>query len=1295
MAKQIKRSDIAEENIFENVIKSANDALKVIDDLNKKLVDNSRILKENLQKSAVDSAKALETFNKQVEQAEKNQKDAIKLEQEREKLTQQKLRSEQELQKLQQQKINTQEKEARQNERLQKEEAKRVKTAQDQANAYKQLERNTRELKNQSKTLSAEMLNLERSGQKNTKQYKELEKQYRAVTRSAQEGDKALKKIDATVGDNFRNVGNYQSALGGLKNVLGQLGLAFGIGQVVSSVGTRLVEFNQSVADLSAITGATGKDLDFFKNKATELGLQVKGGATAVVEAYKLIGSAKPELLSNVEALNQVTESAIKLSQASGMELPESATALTDAMNQFGASADQASRFINVLAAGSKFGSAEVPQVTEALLKFGAVAKSANVNVEESTALIEALAERGLKGAEAGTALRNVMLKLSAPDALPKEARKRLDALGISFADISDKSKPFSERLEALKPLLNDNGALVKVFGTENAVAGRNLIESSARVKELNDQVTNTNTAYEQAAITTNTLGFSFNALKESFFGAFTQMSNGTGATQNLIDLMNGLAKNMSVIISTVLNLVELWVRYKAIVIASSLANKALNSSFMDGIKAGGLFKGTINGIKDTVLKLGQAIKANIAGIALSVITEIVATYQNLKSIYGTIAENANELSDASKNVEANLKKEKIEVDALFQALKKTNAGTVERQQLIDKINSTYGTTLTNLSDEAKFTKQVDQQYKSLISTLEKRAKLEGARVRFEASQRQLAEAEMAFRRAEDALYAFKTANVGEQLFGNIFEYFGATGETELRNILQATGEVLMSAKDSAKQYEAEYIKLQATVGTTTNTINGANQNLTTYNGTVNQSTGNVNKLNTELQKTNEYLSKQNELLAQIDAINYENSIQAKEQEIKTKLSQDVAYAKQTGEVQTEALEKLIADKYQIEIDAENKRLEWALKLKEYEYAEQSKKELEALKESRDAKIKEAKGDKKALGEIEANYQKELAVIAENDKKRAKDLESEKIIINEDSKDKIVEIEERKNDEINQANDELIAGQEEYAQQQVDNAQMTSDKITDIEKERYQTIQEFAKQTADYFIQQSERKIEQIQKEIDSAEKQYDYFKELAQQGNIDAEQSLAEQQRIIAEANKRKEQELKRQQRIRLAESVFSSYTANLEAGEKNALGKTISDVTLLTQFINSLPAFEKGTEDTGLNGKGVDGKGGFHAILHPNERVMTKEQNRMVGDLSNDELARIARDYQTGNLINYGKNQNVGLFTSEQIVSAIKNLESTVKSKPETNIELGEITQSIFEVVKTTKKGNQTTYNRFKVRK
>lgn len=264
-------------------------------------------------------------------------------------------------------------------------------------------------------------------------------------------------------------------------------------------------QFQQSGADLQAITGASADTLEFLKQEAVEVGVETTISANQTLEAYKLIASAKPELLDNAAGLASITREAVTLAEAMGGDLPTAATNLTDIMNQFNAPAEQAGRFTNALAAGSKEGSAEVGQLAAAFLVAGTELNSANVEFEEGVGLLETLAERGKKGSEAGTALRNVVSKLSATDVLPKDAVTRLEAAGVNMGLLSDKSLSFTDRLRALQPVQNDANALVSVFGLENKAAAQILLNNIDRTEELTAAVTDTNVAQEQAAIRTAT----------------------------------------------------------------------------------------------------------------------------------------------------------------------------------------------------------------------------------------------------------------------------------------------------------------------------------------------------------------------------------------------------------------------------------------------------------------------------------------------------------------------------------------------------------------------------------------------------------------------------------------------------------------------------------------------------------------------------------------------------------------------------------------------------------------------
>lgn len=246
-------------------------------------------------------------------------------------------------------------------------------------------------------------------------------------------------------------------------------------------------------------------------------------------------------------------------------------------------------------------------------------------------------------------------------------------------------------------------------------------------------------------------------------------------------------------------------------------------------------------------------------------------------------------------------------------------------------------------------------------------------------------------------------------------------------------------------------------------------------------------------------------------------------------------------------------------------------------------------------------------------------------------------------------------------------------------------------EEIWKNNQEFAQKTTDFFKKQSDERIALIDKEIAAAEKQADFYRELAANGNINAQQSLAEQERIIAESNRRKEREQKRQQRMELANTIYQTYASHAAKDPKTALMNTIKDASLLQAFISSLPMFYDGTEDTGRGG-GVDGKGGFHAVLHPHERVIPKSLNDQIGNLSNEQLTRLAMEYNNGRLV--GQDVAHSSLDLAIMVNELRDLKEVIKQKPETNIQLGEITQSAMEIVQSTRKGNTTIYNRFKVR-
>ena len=204
-------------------------------------------------------------------------------------------------------------------------------------------------------------------------------------------------------------------------------------------------------------------------------------------------------------------------------------------------------------------------------------------------------------------------------------------------------------------------------------------------------------------------------------------------------------------------------------------------------------------------------------------------------------------------------------------------------------------------------------------------------------------------------------------------------------------------------------------------------------------------------------------------------------------------------------------------------------------------------------------------------------------------------------------------------------------------------------------------------------RINLIDKELDANQKRQEVLQQLASQGIQDAKENLAEEKKQQAELERERERALKRQQRIELGLAVLNSYSNNVENDVNNPLAKTITDTSVLLSFIQSLPTFYEGTENTGTGGQ-LDNKGGFHAILHPNERVMTAEQNRDLNGLSNWELSNLGKSYKEGNLTPQIKLDNTEIVSKlDEIVNKPtylgRDYDATEKAIVETVIKKGRI--------------------------
>ena len=279
--------------------------------------------------------------------------------------------------------------------------------------------------------------------------------------------------------------------------------------QALASFGQSGIALNTSMTDLQAVTGVTGEGLRQIEGYARDTAKAFGIDAAGAVESYKLIlGQLSPELAKSPVALKAMGEHVATLSKLMGGDATAAAEVLNTAMNQYGVdlsdpikASEEMARMMNVMAAAGQEGSAELPQIKEALEQAGMAAKGAGVSFEEANAAIQVLDKAGKKGSEGGIALRNVIATLSQGRFLPKDVQKELRAAGINVTDLADRGKSLKERLELLRPVMNDAALFAKLFGKENTNAAMALVGGTEEVGRYTEAIQGTQSANDQAAV--------------------------------------------------------------------------------------------------------------------------------------------------------------------------------------------------------------------------------------------------------------------------------------------------------------------------------------------------------------------------------------------------------------------------------------------------------------------------------------------------------------------------------------------------------------------------------------------------------------------------------------------------------------------------------------------------------------------------------------------------------------------------------------------------------------------------
>lgn len=264
-----------------------------------------------------------------------------------------------------------------------------------------------------------------------------------------------LDKIEKGLGK-VRDTGSKMTDVG--KNLT--VGVTTPIVGMGAAILTTAGNFESSMNDVRAVTGATGQDLQDMTDLAKEMGSTTAFSASESADALAFLGMAGLSAQESMDALPGVLD----LAAAGGMELATTADIATNVLSGFGLEVDQLARLNDVLAEAARSSNTSVEQLGGGFQYVGPVASAAGMSLEETAATLGMLADAGIQGEQGGTALRGALSRLLQPTS---EVQSRLDDLGVTISDADGSMRPFADIMGDLENAGADVNDMLTIFGVE------------------------------------------------------------------------------------------------------------------------------------------------------------------------------------------------------------------------------------------------------------------------------------------------------------------------------------------------------------------------------------------------------------------------------------------------------------------------------------------------------------------------------------------------------------------------------------------------------------------------------------------------------------------------------------------------------------------------------------------------------------------------------------------------------------------------------------------------------------
>lgn len=238
---------------------------------------------------------------------------------------------------------------------------------------------------------------------------------------------RALKDTEIAAGDLETKTGGLSSALSTLAPVF--LGIGAATAGIFGVAISQAADFEQSMTVVGAVSGATGQAFADLKQLALDMGAQT---AFSAKEAADAMGELAKGGVSTADIMGGALQAALNLAAAGGLSLADAASITANALAIFGLDGTQAAQVADTFAAAANASTISVEDLQQSMIYVGPVAAALGISIQETAAAIAELGANGIAGSQAGTALRTMLVSLSAPST---EAKNLMQELGIAAFD--------------------------------------------------------------------------------------------------------------------------------------------------------------------------------------------------------------------------------------------------------------------------------------------------------------------------------------------------------------------------------------------------------------------------------------------------------------------------------------------------------------------------------------------------------------------------------------------------------------------------------------------------------------------------------------------------------------------------------------------------------------------------------------------------------------------------------------------------------------------------------------------